>query len=219
MAPGFGNMTLRSFSCPMQPPAYRGNVYFTKRFRFVASASGTAQAITPAKLGVLVGVCTTLNATVTGLFEQVRVKAIYMWAGPNTATLTPVQLSVSFPGSVAGAVGANETFSDVSVGATRVAHVCGKPDPMSQSAQWQNCGTGGAPGTSGLFFLTYAQGTVIDVVMDVALTNDARSSGNTVAVTTGVLTQLYYLALDNPAGGTGASGSTLVPDTSLITTT
>jgi len=204
------------------PKPYTANLTGTKRFRFVESAAGAATYnITPAKLGALCCIGTSAT-TVNGLFDQVRVRSVSVWAAtPSTASVTPQAVSVTFQGIAAGVQGESKTFSDYSMGMTHNAHVKAVPPVTSQAGQWQNCNSNNTTAQTGIFeIITPTASTcVVDVVLDWKTTTTARPSANsTVTVTTALVGSYYYLALDNPAGGTGSSASNLIPDQSLVTT-
>jgi len=196
----------------LSPPSYISNLVVHKTFRFISTAAGTFN-ITPANLCSLMVIGTTTNTSATMLFERVRLRRVEMWAAPSTAALgVPVQISVAWSGTGGGTQGNDQIHSDTSIGLTRVAHVRAQPSVGTQTSQWSN-GDSTGTGVNVLFTLVVVVGTVIDVTVDLACTNDIRVTNNTVALTTVVLSQLYYLALNN----TGTN--TLVPDASLITTT
>jgi len=199
----------------LSPPPYVSNLVVHKTFRFIATAAA-AYPISPSQLCSLMVIGTTTNTSATMLFERVRLRCVEMWAAPATASLgTPVQISVAFSGTGGGTQGNDVIHSDTSIGLTRVAHVRAKPPIGTQTAQWSNGDTVGT-GINTLFTVVVTVGTVIDVTVDLACTNDTRVANNTVVLTTVALSQLYYLALNNSAG---AGASTMAPDASLITTT
>jgi len=204
-------------SCPMDPGMYMANASITKTFRFVSTGAGT-YIITAAKLGALISMCTTVTTTVTQLFEQVRLHYVRVWGTAGTA-IASSQISLSYNGSSAGSVGNDITYSDCTVGTSRVARIHCPPPIDCDASHWQSTATNA--GTAPLFtlFLPNA-GCVIDVHLTLRMTPDSRATNNTVLVSSPapVLTQVYYLSLDNPAGGTGAVSSQIQPDNSLITT-
>jgi hypothetical protein len=214
-------------STPLQPPEYIANTIVSRvfRFQYVFPTANTPQtfSITPAKLGALQVVGTTANTTATQLFEAVRIRKIEVWS--STANPGIIDIGLSYVGSALGIAGPNRTYSNQSIGMTRVAYVSAKPGKETQAAQWQNTATN--VGTNTIFTIVFSAlgaGTqnvpcTIDVHLALRMTSDARITNNTVALTTVALTGMYYLALDNAAGGTGSSGNDLLPDRNLVSTT
>jgi len=203
--------------CPLDPGMYTANVTVTKTFRFISTGAGTF-IITAAKLGALVSMCTTVTTTVTQIFEQVRLHYVRVWGTAGSPTASS-QISLQYNGSSAGSVGNDRVYSDCTVGTSRVARIHCPPPIDCDASHWQSTATNA--GTAPLFTMFIpSSGCVIDVHLSLRMTPDSRATNNTVPVTTPapVLTQLYYLALDNPAGGTGATTNVLQPDNTLITT-
>jgi hypothetical protein len=182
----------------------------------------TTYSITPSKLCALITMATS-TTNVVQLFEAAQVHCIYMWAQANTSTtsLLPTELEAVFSGVGAGSQGPDQSVEEISVGMTRVARLKLKPAPLSQAAQWQSGSTtAGTPGVLTYFSISCPQGTVIDLILSLAMTSDLRASGSSVAVTgPAVAGQIYYLALDNPAGGTGSVSQSLEPAGNLVTIT
>ncbi len=206
-------------------PQYVGNSIVSRCFRFVYAYGGGPQVytITPAKLCSLQVIGTVVNTTAAQIYEAARLRKVEMWA--NGGSSGTMQLSCVFSGTTLGIAGPNQVVSDSSIGMTVPAHVVAKPSRNSQASQWQSGDTN--VGTNTLFVLTFANtGTIgaivavtIDIHVSLRMTGNARTSNNTVALTTVALGAFYNLALDNPAGGTGSVTSDLVPDRSLVTTT
>jgi len=203
------------------PPPYVANIHFRKTFRFVNTNSGqtteSAFTITAAKLGALLAVGKTVNATVIQMFESIKINYVECWQAPSSNNLLPKTISVTYAGVNLGAQGSDISRSDMSIGATRVAHVKAYPRRDSQAAQWQSTQTN--VGTVTMFSIVCSFGAVIDVCLECVITPDSKTANNTVTLTTVAVGETYYLALDNPAGGTGSSANTLTPDPTLNTTT
>jgi len=209
-------MTNAMVKASPQPPRYDSNAYVSKTFRFNCTSGGFFT-ITPAKLGALIVVGTVVNTSATLLFDAVKVRKIEIWAGqpPSGGVST---ISIAWTGSIAGIMGDQKVVSDTSIGADRVAYICSKPPKNSQVAQWQQTDNSGI-GTNTLFQLNLTTNAIVDVHLNLRLPFGTRTSANTVALGVVALTQIYYLALDNPAGTTGSQSSTIKPDSTLITTT
>jgi len=210
---------------PLKPPEYLSNTLVSKTFRFQvsfnSSSSPTTYNITPAKLGALQVICTATNATGTQLYEAAKIRRIKIWASPPPTGM--VNVGLTFGGTALGVAGPNRTYSDQSIGMTRPAFVDGVPGKLTQAGQWQSCATN--VGTNTIFTMLFTAvgtgaGTLIPITIDVDLTlrmtNDARATNNTCTLASAILTQMYYLALDNSAGATGSVNSDIAPDRNLI---
>ncbi len=202
-------------SAVIKPPAYNANVNFTKKFRFFASSGATNIPITASQLGALV-VIGTSTTTAVQLFETITIKKVEMWATANPSSGANPAVSCTFSGTQLGTQGDSITHSDMSIGNSYPAHVKAVPLPFSRAAL--PLATLTNVGNQTVFVLNFTMNAVIDVVLDVKVTNDTRSSLNSVTLTTAVLGQIYYLALNNACGGTGGANS-ITPDANLITTT
>ncbi len=209
-------------NCPSQPPKMISNLVIRKTFRFVLSTSVTSEqqfTFTPAKIGALMGYATN-STTIIQLFESVRIRKITVWSSVNnqtTANIAPRTVAVVFFGNALGIMGSNQSAQDMSVGQTRVAKVALRPAPGSQASQWQSTLTSSLPA---FFGITAAGGSVCDIDLEATITPDSRAGNASVTVTgAAVVGQLYYLALDNNAGGTGSVSNQWVPPPDLITIT
>jgi len=192
-----------------------------KKFRFQAGGgtAGTYQ-ISPCKLCALIATCTVTSTQVTQYFDAVRLISVEIWSGADTAAGIPTTVSVIYNGNVAGILGTDVSFSDTSIGSTRVAHVKASPPTLSQSAQWQSGVTNG-PGNNLLFAIAIPEYAVIDITAEFSVPSQLRTNNNTIALSgaTAVLTGVYYLALDNNAGAGLSVGSALPPADQLLPTT
>jgi len=205
---------------PSQPPRYLSNLVIRKVFRFVATsgADGTSYAISAAKLCALIGIATT-TTNIIQMFEAVQVVSITMWssADQSSGIFLPRTVSAEFSGTGNGIVGPQAKASDMSVGATRVGKICLRPLRGSQASQWQN---GATNSPANFFTITAGQGAVLDICLNLTVTGDTRSTNNNVTINgPAVVGQVYWLALDNNAGGNQASNNVWSPMPELITIT
>jgi len=205
-----------------RPPTYIANTYVSRVFRFQnAFSPGVANPqtfiITPTKLCALQGIVTTANTTVTMLYDAVKVRKVCLYcpASPLGDTIT---ISLAFEGALAGTFGSDKMRSAQTFGSTIGAEVSLKPDPKSQASQWQPGDT--TAGAVGLFTISMdsvANGSAIILTCDVYLTlrttPSARTSGNTVSISSSSpLGSFVNLPLDSNAGSNGATGRTWLPD-------
>lgn len=206
---------------PKHPPPFVSNLVVRKNFRFVLGSSvaeGTTYSISAAKLCALISIGTVLNSTVVQMFEAVRIRKIRMWSSvtQTSGTFAPKTIAMEFSGTGNGIQGPNIKISDMSVGATEVARLQYVPSINTQPAQWQN-GSSNSPPL--MFTVTAGGGAVIDLELDLTVTADTRATNNSTAVSTAVLGQIYYLAMDNNCGGNLSTSNNWSPMAELITTT
>jgi hypothetical protein len=182
-------------------PQFQSNVRLRHRYRFT-STSGTATSITPTSLLCAAGtICTDTNVLVVSAFQSVKVRRVEIWS-PPAAQGDSVTCSVEWTGFQNSP---NVEHSDTSVSVAVPAHVSCSPPRNSLASFWQ------VASTTGLFVITAPTGSVIDVVLDLVMSDDESPAANA-AVTTATINLSYYLSLDPN------STHRFVP-VSLITTT
>lgn len=185
----------------MQPPEYNNNTIVSRvfRFQYIHTNNGTQTSfvITPAKLGALQVLGTTTNTSATQLYEAIRVRKIEMWSSPPVDG-SIVDISLAYAGSVLGTQGPNRTASAQTIGMTRPAYLSLSPGRTTQAAQWQSTST--STGVQNFFTIfvngTGTSGTVtvtLDLHCALRMTQDSRTTSNTVALTTVALTPSIIL--------------------------
>jgi len=201
-----------------RPMPFNTALHCIKKFRFQAGAgtAGTYQ-FSPCKLCSLISLCTVNSTQATQYFDAVRLISVEICAGLDTSAGVPTTVSIIFNGNVAGILGTDISFSDTSIGATRVAHVKASPPKSSQASQWQSGVTNG-PGNNLLFTIAIPEYAVIDVTVELSVPSQLRTNNNTITLSgaTAVITGVYYLALDNNAGAGLSVGSALAPADQLL---
>jgi hypothetical protein len=176
---------------PHPPPIKSYGITHDVRVRF-QSGSAIDTAITFQNLLDVINISTSAT-TATGLFTQVRLNAVELWATPVTGA--PVTVTLIFSGAVAGAAGDLKTHTDTSMG-IEAAHVRARPDRLTQAGQFQPNEADTA------FTLVCPANTVIDVSMSLrnAIIGVATEVQNAPAgATAGVV---YYRGLDGVAKST-----------------
>jgi hypothetical protein len=170
---------------PHPPPIRSYGITHDVRMRF-QSGSAIDTVITFQNLLDVINIATSAT-TATGLFTQVRLNTVEVWATPVTGA--PVTVSLIFSGTVAGAAGDLKLHTDTSMG-IEAAHVKASPDRLTQAGQFQPNETDTA------FTLICPTGSVIDVSMSLrnAINGTATEVQNApVGATAGVV---YYRGLD-----------------------
>lgn len=202
------------------PPRYLSNLIVRKTFRFVATsgADGTIYNFSAAKLCSLIGIATT-TTNIVQMFEAVQVVMIRCWSSTDQSSgiFLPRTISAEFNGTALGIVGPQGKASDMSTGATRVAHFTLVPPKGSQASQWQS---GSTSSPAQFFSITAGSGAIVDIVLNLTVAGDARSTNNSVTVNgPAVVGQVYWLALDNNAGGNLSAANVWSPMPELISIT
>jgi hypothetical protein len=179
----------RAIAHPPQINSY--GITHSTRLRFITNAGVAQTAITFENLLDLILVGTGVTS-VSDLFQQVKVRAVEMWAVPVVGGATSVQ--VEFRDQTAGFVGDAKIHTDTSMG-IQPAHVRARPAVRSQSSLFQFSQAASA------FTVTCPSGTVIDVELTFrGLPNLSVNAQNaSVATTTGAW---YYRGLDGLAKAT-----------------
>jgi len=182
---------------PMAAPPFNPTSTIVRRHRFIATGQNLADTITFNELGNLIVVGTgTTNAY--QLFDHVKILKISIWSPPQATngTFGPTtnSCSIEFSSTTAGYSGRSNRISDTATSMTASARCTLRPDPSSQTSNWQPVHAGAITA----FILGYGTGAVIDVTLMHTMTDSSRvlvvSLTNTVTVG-----QVYYLALDGPA--------------------
>jgi len=149
------NTQVRDQSQLISHPPQIGNlgIVHSTKLRFITNGAVAQTSITFQNLLDTILVATT-NLAPFDLFQQVRVRAVEMWACPAIGTATTVECE--FRNQVAGLVGDAKIHSDTSMG-IQPAHLRAVPAARSGTALFQ------FSQASTAFVLTCPSGTVVDV--------------------------------------------------------
>lgn len=198
------------------------NVVGIHKFEFQELAAGVVNySITPCKLGALLAMGTGAT-TVAGIFTQVRVLKLAAWSPtPIIATANPSNVAIAFNSALAGLQGDEQANSGMSMGTGHNGFACIRPKLTSQAGQFQNTNVNNASAQNTLFTITSpAQSLiVIQITLEYRCTITTRAAAAS-SFTVGAASAgtLYYMALDNAAGGTASSSSNLIPTNALVFT-
>lgn len=138
------------------PGPLSATVQVDKVIRFKAATAMSAAVVAITDLLDLFCVATSATAAYQ-LPSAVKLRRIEMWAPPASDS-SSVVLSIEDVVSASGVGGPSRIKEDVSMGATRPAHVTWKPAPGSTQSMWGSTVVSGA-----LVEITGPAGTVIDV--------------------------------------------------------
>jgi hypothetical protein len=174
-----------------KPPQIKTNVIFRHKYRYICTASSSFT-VNPLKMAAAAGcVCTVANTTCSQIYDSVRIKSIEMWS-PAPSQGTAATATVLWNQLAAGISNMSSVeVSDTSMSTAYPAHVKTRPPKASFAANWQTSSSQ----TPTLCTISAATGTVIDVEVELIL-SDSNASTATSTVVTGVLGIVYYLPLD-----------------------
>jgi len=185
----------------IRPPQISANPRMRHKFRFGAGSSGAGTYVITNNDLILAcgGICTVANSTITAIFSSFKILFVEAWAQAGAAPATIILNWNGTPVFVA-----NAESSDTSVSPAYPAHIRSVPPKESNASFWQTASSGS------LFVLTVPNDTVIDVLVDLIM-SDQQDVDTVTGVSTATLGSQYFLALD------GAASNNLVP-VSLNTT-
>ncbi len=171
----------------LHPPVIQPQIRHAQRLRYVVTAAVVNFGVTFGNVldGIIVALTTT---TAVQLFDQVKIKAVEVWAAPALGSSN--QVSVQFTGNAGGALGDAKVWGSNSMG-IEPAHVRAVPERMSEAALYQNAAAGQA------FLLTAPAGAVVDV--EVSFRNDNAAPTASAAVVAATAGEVYYRGLDSIA--------------------
>jgi len=179
-------------------PPQIGNLSITHatRLRFITNAAVNQKVITFQNLLDTLLIATT-NIAVSDLFQQVKVRAVELWAVPVVGNATSVQ--VEFKNQTAGLAGDTAIHTDTSMG-IEPAHVRARPSVRSGAALFQ------FSQASEAFTLTCPSGTVVDVELTFRGLPAIDTAAQNASVAT-VAGAWYFRGLD----GQAIAGTVFVP--------
>jgi hypothetical protein len=158
-------------------------------FRFINTSASTITVTSDTILGSLGNIATVANTTVKGWASCFKLHRVTVWpAAGGTASL-------SWIGSAQSDGRERDVIRDRSIptGITDTGAVSFSPPSDSLAKLWFDAGLG-----LQVFLISCTVGSVVDVHIDYCLSG-AIASG-THSVSTAVLGNIYYLALDGPSG-------------------
>ncbi len=214
------------------PPDYSPTSQVSKVWRFVNYHTGDegtqTYQISPAKVCALQTIGTVANSVVNQIYESAKISKIRLWASPP-GDGNIVHARIEFAGTIGGIVGNNYSKACQSSGMTHPGYISIKPPRLSQAADWQNGDVTATVATSEWFrvVITSTSGVAttvnvftLDIHATMRISTDARlnAASQVSPIGTVAVGSLYYMAMDNTAGGTLSSANNW-PPLGLVTTT
>jgi hypothetical protein len=171
------------------PPQLKSNIVLNHTFRYKCTNAAATAVTANGLLCSAGGICTVSNTTIVSYFYAVRIKRIKIWTVTATAG-TAATCSVEWQGQTNTP---NMEVSDTSINTAVPARLNAVPPRNSLASFWGNSITGQ------LCILTCPVGSIVDILLElIACDGEANYSYTTIA--TGTVGQVYYVALDQPAG-------------------
>lgn len=166
------------------------NIRTIHKFRFIANAAFNDTITSKCCFGAAGGIATVVNSTVSFCYESMRLISVDAWSPPATqgaaATVSVEWLSTNSP---------SIEVSDTTVSVSQNAHISSRPPKGSLASFWQQIAT-----TFSLFTLVCPVNTIVDVAMELIQFDQAAVAATQTGLTTAVLGEMYYLALDRNRG-------------------
>jgi hypothetical protein len=177
---------MQSRAARMAPQQISSNIVLRHTYRFV-STSGLGTALTPTSLLCAAGTMgVVVNTQVNSFFASVRIRRIVIYTPPASQG-SNATCSVDWVGFNNSP---NIEQSDTTVSVAQPAIVSTSPPASSLASFWQ------VAGTATLCTLTAPTGSIIDVSLDLILTDDDAGTLANSTVATAALGIVYYLSLD-----------------------
>jgi len=188
-AKAIGRLAVYQNQIPNQPVVYNACITLRHRFRFQAQGD-TYVGITTGQLMSLLFVSLG-SSNYVSLISAFRVVKVCVWSSGSA--------SVEFYDDVPGPTGTRRSViaRDV-IGTAFTAGICVRPAGQSSSSKWQNTATTTTASNGCNFFMSCPQYAIVDVVMELQLSNGEPAYVVTytggAAVATGMIAQNF---LDN----------------------
>lgn len=187
-------------------PRFAATPSFSHRFRFRATGStvpgNSTMTVTRAQLMNLMSVATTTTNQFR-IINAIKVKKVQMWGPPPALGSAPTSITLEWRGNNAPSV----FISDTPIGVDW-AYISSKPPKESNCAWWTQTNS---TMTEGMFNLSCALGSIIDVHCDIRLMDqgaqDAAENGTAAGATVG---RMYYNYLS------GFSSAVLIPEGGVL---
>lgn len=190
----------------IKPPQVQFEIHQTHKLRFTNAFANPAYAVTFGNL--MDTVLVAASATVAyELYDFVRIKEVEMWAAAGGNSGPNLSIGVDFGGLVAGNIGGGRSYEDTTVSNAVPAYIRCRPDPKSQTAQFQ-------PASSSVAFHVRAPGAgARTVIIDVTLEfrNSPVTSPVVASVAAATSGEIYFRGLDGLNSGATAYPALLTP--------
>jgi len=181
----------RQRGAPTLPPELEMVFMVHKTLRFLASGAFSNNITGQMIAGACGGICTITNSSVSCFASSAKIHKITIWPSVSLTAPSPEVIWYS-PVTV---VEKDESKSrTIPSGVTVDRAVVSRPPRNTLAVDWMNLVS---IGTTSLFkLLNVPSASVIDLSLTFTLSNNILSQN--LGVVTGVLTNVYYLALDGP---------------------
>jgi len=188
-----GKAGKRRSGAPTLPPELDTVVTIHKVYRFLASGAFSNNITAQMLAGALGGICTITNSSLSCWASSARIHKVTIWPSVSLTAPSPEVIWYSPLTNVEKDESKSRTLPS---GVTVDRAVVSSPPRGTLACDWINLVS---TGTTVLFKLNLVpSASVIDVSVTYTLSNNIL--GQNLGIVTGVLTNVYYLALDGPGG-------------------
>jgi len=171
------------------PPEIQCTPVLRRTFGFQVNVNAAATNVSGIDIsGALGGICTIVNSKFQPWASTFRIREIRIWPSPSTSGFQ--QAVVSWALALSNQVKDDEKFQALPEGCTETRMMVSRPPRGAIASMWQ------APTASSIFLLSISAGAIVHFDVEYTLSNQITAGNMTIV--SGVLGQIYYLALDGP---------------------
>lgn len=173
------------------PPMLEATPRVSHTFRYAASNTATVSVSLAHLIGTCGGTCVVANSKLQPWASSVRIKSLTIWPPVASGNYTFVNWAASASG---GYVPDTATMVNVPDSVTVTGALRFVPPKNSLASFWLNPVTISTSAT--VFGMTIKIGSILDFDVEFTLSNVSESGQQTIVA--GILSNVYYLALDGP---------------------
>jgi hypothetical protein len=179
-------------SSPSLPPPFNSTIKVSHVYRFRCATSVIGAGVSIADIfGAIGGMVTTANSLLTSFASSFRLKKFVAWP-PQVAGADLVYINWS-SAAAAGFVEDKQIVDTLPDGITVTRAMVARPPANSLLRDW----IASAATPANVCYITCPAGAIIDMHVEFTVSNCLGTLQNTIA--TGLLGQVFYLALDGPS--------------------
>jgi len=175
------------------PPPFQLNPKYSRTIRFLTTSVAATVSVIEL-FGVLGGICTVANTTISLCASSLRIRELRIW--PSSAS-TGESVSVEWFSTLDSRTPDEDVARNIPGGIMVTGCLAYRPPKKSLVGDWINVT---ATSSANLFNITVPSGCVVEVDLDWTMPLEYSTSSTLYqqTVTTGNLGNYYYLALDGP---------------------
>jgi len=176
------------------PPPLDVSTTFRKKYRFFCTSANARNVSVADLLGVAGTICTTANTGVTTMAACCKINKVTVW--PSASASATTYADVEWIAAASGFDRERDVTINIPQGVTMTGALSFRPQAKSLSSFWLNS----TIASTNIFFITCSVGSVVE--LDASYVLSAIYTPVNIAVATGTLGAVYYLAMDGPSTNT-----------------